>query len=101
MDVSYQVKHRLQAPILAGKCGISQWFPCGRVGRADGRTVPKFLRCKVLPMVLRSRVKLEARAINFSQGFMQKWIHWSTVSNWLHLQCSGKSLVHIFNIKNI
>ena len=77
MDVSYQVKHRLQAPIVARKFDISQWFPCGGDGRADGRTVPKFLGCKVnqifLPMVLRSRVKLEARAINFSQVFMQKW----------------------------
>ena len=32
MDAYYQVKHRLQAPILAWKFDISHWLPCG----ADG-----------------------------------------------------------------
>ena len=33
MDVYYQVKHRLQAPTLARKCDISNWFPRGEDGR--------------------------------------------------------------------
>ena len=30
---------RLQDPILARKCTISHWFPCGAGGRAGGHTV--------------------------------------------------------------
>ena len=70
MDVSYQVKDRLRAAILARNCDISWWFPFGGDGRADGRTVPKFLACIVnqifLPMELRLRVTLNARGINLS-----------------------------------
>ena len=33
MDVYNQVKHRLQAPTLARKCDISNWFPRGEDGR--------------------------------------------------------------------
>ena len=38
MDVYYQVKHRLQAAILARKCDISHWFPCGTDRRTGGQT---------------------------------------------------------------
>ena len=36
MDIYSQVKHRLQAPILARKCDVSHWFPCVADGRRDG-----------------------------------------------------------------
>ena len=44
MDIYPQVKHRLQAPILARKFDISDWFPCGANRRAYGHVITKFSR---------------------------------------------------------
>ena len=38
MDVYHQVKHRLQAPILAWMFDISRWLPCGVDRWADVRS---------------------------------------------------------------
>ena len=44
MDICSQVKHRLQAPILARKFDISDWFPCGADRRAYGHVITKISR---------------------------------------------------------
>ena len=55
MDVYYQVKQIFQALTLGRKFDISHWFPCGAVGRVDGRMVmwlPKFVRWIVYQIFL-------------------------------------------------
>ena len=57
MDIYFQVKHRLQAPILARKFDLSDWFPCGADRRAYGHVITKISRMTdnqiFLRMVLR------------------------------------------------
>ena len=44
MDIYFQVKHRLQAPILARKFDLSDWFPCDADRRAYGHVITKISR---------------------------------------------------------
>ena len=53
MNVSYQVKHRLQAPTPARKIDISHWFPCGADGQQHVRYYTKISRMDRLPDFLR------------------------------------------------
>ena len=45
MHAYYQVKHRLQASVLARKFDISHWLPSG----ADGHVISKISRMDRLP----------------------------------------------------
>ena len=53
MDVSYQVKHRLQASTLARKFDISHWFPSRADGRTDGHMITQISWMDRLPHFLR------------------------------------------------
>ena len=58
MNVSYQVKHRLQAPTPARKIDISHWFPCGADGQEHVRYYTKISRMDRLPDFLRHEAPL-------------------------------------------
>ena len=76
MNVSYQVKHRLQAPTPARKIHISHWFPYGADGQAHVRSryYTKISRMDRLPDFLRHRalLALSSRARGASLSMFPK-----------------------------
>ena len=75
MNVSYQVKHRLQAPTPARKIHISHWSPYGADGQAHVRSryYTKISRMDRLPDFLRhgALLALSSRAWSFAINVSQ------------------------------